>query len=535
MEYFRGTLRALLGQQNGHVQVLIIAPILALSFLGAVVRAASSAVDHTLAQNAVIAQLQQRLSEIHHKTTDSFEPTLSQQELKQEPHQGFKKELKQELKQELGLPLESITSDEAATPVEEDEAPSVKVAILPSSQHDTPALELHQSVHFIKRNETLATILKKEGLPRRQTASWLTAARKMDELRRLQLGHAMTLSYDHDTSGTPTLRTVAYNINKRSLFVLEKGENGRIQSRVETVPTTLVWRAVGGRITGSLYQAATKMGVPARVVDDLADLDWELNLSSEIQPGAVFKIIYEEMQSNGETISHGRVLAAEIVNNGKTYTTLSLEPEEEYHADRGLRRGSQFLRYPVRFTRISSVFTDARFHPIYKRKRPHLGVDFAAPTGTPVRAVADGKVTYSGWKGAYGRFLQIDHAGPYSSAYAHLRRIKKGVKVGSVVKRGQIIGHVGSSGAATGPHLHFEMHKNGKYINPLKAKVNIKKFVARQKRKDSKPLDPQLAALKKKLEGYLAALSVEDKPESRIYTAIPRVRTAARKAADPRA
>ncbi len=495
VEYCKEILCISLGRQNGHVQALLIAPILVVGFLGFVVRAASPAVDSTLAKNGVIAQLQQRLSEIRQKS----------------------------------VPGGDVPNSVETLPAEEPPALEEKtVALLLPSEPGAPLRKPRQIVHLIKQNETFETILKKEKLPWRQFAAWITAAQKIDELRRLQINHAIMLSYAPDQKGLPTLRTVAYSIDKRSMLVLEKDENGRVQSRLETAPTTLVWRAVGGRITHSLGRAASKIGVPASIIDAVADMGWDLNLSYDLQPGDPFKIIFEEIQHNGQAVKHGKVLAAEIVNKGKKHRVFPLDEEE------GMGVGRQFLRYPVRFTRVSSVYSDARLHPIYKRKRPHRGVDFAAPTGTPVRAVADGKVTYAGWKGNYGRFLKIDHNGPYSSAYAHLRRIKKGVRAGTFVKRGQVIGYVGSSGAATGPHLHFEMHKNGKYINPLK-KVPAPKTLAWQKRSPAVRPDPQLTAIRKKLEEYLAGLSVQNGPESRVYTAIPRIQTAAREAAEPQA
>ena len=514
-EYCKEVFRIFLGRQNGHVQALIIAPILAVSFLGFVVRAASSAVDPTLAKNGVIVQLQQRLNEIQQRSDiPNSEETVPTEE------QPIAQPIEQPIAQSLGQP----------TPEEkEDAAPSATVALLPPSGPEAPVLGPRQSVHLIKPDETFTTILKKERLPWRQFAAWINAAQKIYELRRLQINHALTLSYEHDQLGTPTLRTVAYSIDKRSSLVLEKDESGHIESRVETVPTTLVWRAVGGRITHSLGWAASKIGVPASIIDAVADMGWDLNLSYDLQPGDPFKIIFEEIQHDGQAVRHGKVLAAEIMNKGKKHLVFPLDAEE------GMGFGQQFLRYPVQFTRISSVFNDARLHPIYKRRRPHLGVDFAAPPGTPVRAVAAGRVTYAGWRGDYGHFLKINHAGPYSSAYAHLRRIKKGVRAGTVVKRGQIIGHVGSSGAATGPHLHFEMHKNGRYINPLKAKVYTRKSDVRQKMAAAMPLDPQLAIMKKKLEEYLADLSVQGKSESRVYTPIPSIQTAARETADPHA
>ncbi len=496
LEYCKEILCVSLGRQSGHVQALLIAPILAVGFLGFIVRAANPAVDPSFAKNEVTAQVQQRLNEIQQRSAVPGH-------------------------------VETISTGAHPTPEEkEDTVPAVLVALPPLPEPVMPIGMPHHIVHAIKPNETFAEILKKEGLSPQQTAAWITAAQQRAEVRRLQVGRTITLSYEPDHNGTPTLRTVSCSINQDTSLVFEKDESGHIQSRIETVPTTLVWRAVGGRITHSLGWAARKIGVPAGIIDAVADMGWDMNLSYDLQPGDPFKIIFEEIQYNGQAVKHGKVLAAEIVNKGKKHLVFPLDAEE------GMGFGQQFLRYPVQFTRISSVFSDARLHPIHKRRRPHRGVDFAAPTGTPVRAVADGKVTYAGWKGDYGRFLKIDHAGPYSSAYAHLRRIKKGMRAGAFVKRGQVIGYVGSSGAATGPHLHFEMHKNGRYINPLK---KVQTQLARQKRVPAVRPDPQLAAIRKKLEEYLARLSVQNGPESRIYTAIPRIQTATHKAVEPQA
>ena len=499
LEYCKEILCISLGCQNGHVQALLIAPILAVGFLGFIVRAANPAADPASAKNEVTAQVQQRLNEIQTRTN------ILNTAPAQEP---------------ISQPVSALIEEKAMLSGKEDAS-----SPLPSQQ-DAPAREPHQVVHAIKPGETFGAILQKAGLSRQQTAAWISAAQKRDEARRLQINHTVAFSYDYGHNGTVTLQKVAYNINQRSMLVLEKDKSGRVQSRIETAPTTLVWRAVGGRITHSLGWAAGKIGVPASIIDAVADMGWDLNLSYDLQPGDPFKIIFEEIQHNGQAVKYGRVLAAEIVNKGKKHLVFPLDMEE------GLGFGQQFLRYPVQFTRISSVFSDARLHPIYKRKRPHRGVDFAAPTGTPVRAVADGKVTYAGWRGDYGRFLKIDHAGPYSSAYAHLRRIKKGVRAGTFVKRGEVIGSVGSSGAATGPHLHFEMHKNGRYINPLK-KIPPQNIFAQKKRPSTARPDPQLAAIRKKLEEYLARLSVQNGPESQTYTAIPRIQTAAREAAEP--
>lgn len=454
MKYLRGTLRILLAQESGQIQLLIIAPILTLSFLSLIVRTASSAVDPALEKKRVTEQLKRRLSEVQSEEENSIE---------------------------------------------------LAIAPPPSSTPPSPL----QITRQVKRNATLATIMKEEGLNAEETAEWLAVAGKLKEVRRMRPGHAVTLSFVEEDKGR-VLRSLSYEIDKRSLLVLERKTEGHIVSRRESLPSTPVWRAVAGRIESNLYNAATTLGVPARIVDDLADMDWDLNFSSDLRSGDLFKIIFEEFHRDGQVIEYGRILAAEIVNKGKTFTLFSI-PEED---GSGVSRASQqFLRYPLKFTRISSVFTHARFHPILARVRPHLGVDFAAPAGTPVRAVADGTVTHAGRNGGFGNFVRIDHPGPYDSSYAHLQRISKGVRVGTSVTRGQVIGYVGSTGLATGPHLHFALYKNGRYINPLTAKLPIVESRGQQKQ------SRQFIETKKRLTDQLATLKVSTQPISLIVAA----------------
>jgi murein DD-endopeptidase MepM/ murein hydrolase activator NlpD len=251
-----------------------------------------------------------------------------------------------------------------------------------------------------------------------------------------------------------------------------------------------------------LYEAAITAGAPARIVDDLVDMGWDLDFSSALQPGDIFKVIFEEFQQDGKAMKYGQVLAAEIINKGKVFTRFILMngKESKNGASAG---GGPFLRYPLRFTRISSVFTDARLHPILHRLRPHLGVDFAAPTGTPVRVVAGGKVIRAGWSGGFGNCIRIDHPGPFDSFYAHLQRLAKGLKAGATVERGQVIGYVGATGLATGPHLHFALFRDGQYVNPLTTKLPVMEAVTHP------PLSPAVAEKKQRLSEQLAALKVE--------------------------
>lgn len=485
MPFFRTTFRSLTRYPTRDLLVLLAGPVLVVGLLGLVSRAATPATDRMQAGVAVTAQLQHRLHEIR-----------------------LAAERRAEARQVAAAERAPRTWANVATrPTSETVA---RRESRPARKADRP----RRITHRIKPNETLSTILGKEGLPPSQFTAWLSAAHKIDTFNDLQLGNAMTFAYEPDPSGMPTLRKVSYNIDKTSLLVLEKYDSGRIEPRVERLETRQVWRAVSGRITSSLYTAATGMGVPPRVIDEMVDMEWLVNFYG-LHPGATFKVVFEEVQRNGEPVSLGRVLAAEIVNNGKTYTAFSLEP--------GRLDSNMAFVYPVRFTRISSVYRNARFHPVYKKKRPHRGVDFAAPPGTPVRAAATGRVTYAGWKGSYGRFVKIRHAGPYSTAYAHLRRIENGIRAGTLVKQGQTIGTVGTSGTATGPHLHFEMYKNGRFVDPLKERALANTAYAERTQSRTVPLSPKLAALKRRLEDCLATLTLDEQsgPLNRVYTATP--------------
>ena len=483
MPLFRTTFRSLTRYPTKDLLILLAGPVLVLGLLGIVSRAAIPVADPMQAGAEVNAQLQRRLHEIRLAAEQPAEA----------------------LRVAAAEPAARARTGASTHTTHET------VAYLESRPAPTPG-GLRRTTHRIKPNETLSTILRKEGLSPNQFAAWLSAAHKIDKFNDLQFGKDMTLAYEPDSNGLPTLRKVSYNVDDTSLLVLEKYDGGRIEPRVERLRTQRVWRAVSGRISSSLYAAATGMGVPPRVIDDMVDMEWLVNFYG-LHPGATFKVVFEEIQRNGERVGLGRVLAAEIVNNGTTYTAFALEP--------GTRGSDTAFVYPVRFTRISSVYREARFHPVYKKKRPHRGVDFAAPPGTPVRAAAAGRVTYAGWKGSYGRFVKIRHAGSYSTAYAHLRRIKSGLRVGSLVAQGETIGSVGSSGTATGPHLHFEMYKNGRFVDPLKERALANTAAAKRSQTRAAPLSPKLLALKRRLEDCLAALDGQAAPVNRVYTATP--------------
>lgn len=533
----KGARQAFLAQQRGQIQLLIIAPILTLSFLGLLVRSASSAVDHRVEKKKIVAELKRRLDEVNidllqerqesqtDSAGDSSGEALEHGWIAVGDGGGETTILPfVSVEHSLSFDSSSLFDERELDERELDESGLDETAPSPQDLRLSHTFPFKTS-YRVRKGDTLEAILQSEGVAPEQIPVWIAAAKQHKTLWRLQRGRHFSFVFveGDKTPKTPLLKSLTYELDPLSRLILEY-EEGKITTRKETLPTTLVWRVVGGQITRSLYTAALKAGVPLRIVDEMADMDWDLNFSSDLKSGDTFKVIFEEIQQDGAPVKYGGVLAAEIVNNGKTSTLFSLprgkgqSPSESGVAASSAKThsGQRFLRYPVRFTRISSVFTKARFHPILKRKRPHNGVDFAAPRGTPVRAVADGKITTAGWVGGFGRLIRIDHPGPYMTEYAHLNRIAKGIKTGNSVKRGQVIGTVGSTGLATGPHLHFGLFRNGRYINPLSKDLPRTQQIVQRK---ATP-DPFIAEMKKTLTAYLGTIEASSVPATQVLAAL---------------
>ncbi len=264
-----------------------------------------------------------------------------------------------------------------------------------------------------------------------------------------------------------------------------------------------VTREVGGTIDSSLFLAAQAAGISDRTILRLVEIfGWDVDFALDLRKGDRFSLIYEENHWQGEKVSDGAVIAAEFVNQGRSVRAIR-HVDKDGHAryftpeGRSIRR--TFLRSPVKFSRISSRFSWGRYHPVLKRTRPHKGVDYAAPRGTPVIATADGRVTHVGKKGGFGRTVMIKHGGSYSTLYAHLSRYRKGLRRNAHVKQGQVVGYVGQSGLATGPHLHYEFRVNGSHVNPLRVKHPKAAPIAKEYRdgfiQDARLLEARLDAL----------------------------------------
>jgi murein DD-endopeptidase MepM/ murein hydrolase activator NlpD len=329
--------------------------------------------------------------------------------------------------------------------------------------------------HEVRSGETLSTVLSSHGVGSADVAKWLTAIRKQFNPNRIYPGQTVTLSVDMPDQ---RLQRVKFDLGRKGSLVVEDDGPGTAivatKKPVSPAASEVAIRVVEGEITSSLYAAASAKRVPDRIISEAAEvLGWEINFGRDLQKGARFRLAYEEtIHVDTRESWAGKLLAIELINRGKHYEGFHFATANGktsgYYDRKGQGLGRAFLRYPVSFSRISSQFSTARYHPVLKRSRPHYGVDFAAPTGTPVKAAADGVVSMAGWHGGNGRFVKIRHDKQYESGYAHLSRIASGVRPGARVKQGQVIGYVGSTGLATGPHLHYAMYRYGKYVDPMK-------------------------------------------------------------------
>ncbi len=323
----------------------------------------------------------------------------------------------------------------------------------------------------IESGDTLASIFAKHGIASKTTHEIARLNEQTRALRHIQPGEKIALLLDVDGR----LKQMKYVPDITRTLLVQRTEDQSFESRIINYQLQAYPVYREGRIESSLFEAAAAAEIPEDVIMDLASIfGWDIDFSLDIRRGDRFGIVYEELYKDDVKIRNGRILAAEFVNSGKTYRAVYYtDPagNSDYFSPDGKSMRKAFLRSPVDFRRISSRFSNKRWHPLLSTWRSHKGVDYAAPHGTPVRAAGDGKVILAGTKGGYGRLIVLRHGGRYTTAYGHLRGFARGVRSGKKVKQGQIIGYVGSSGVATGPHLHYEFRVNGVHRNPLTVKL----------------------------------------------------------------
>ncbi|WP_407275742.1 peptidoglycan DD-metalloendopeptidase family protein [Halothiobacillus sp. DCM-1] len=366
-----------------------------------------------------------------------------------------------------------------------------------SAPDDTASASEKTLEMVIKRGDNLSTVFARAGLSAQDVQQVVDLGQPAAPLKALKPGEKISLALtpDHQLLG------VDYKVAPdKALSIRKEGDAGLIASEI-VLPSESRLVTAEGKIESSLYQSALDAGVPAAMVMQLADIfGWKINFLKDVQPGDQFRIVYAEQWVQGKRVGTGHVMAAEFTNQGKTFQALRYTTPTGvtgYYEPNGASLERGFLRYPVEFSRISSKF-GMRMHPLFHHLKQHNGVDFAAPTGTPIHAAGAGKVTFIGWQHGYGKVIKLAHEGNFQTVYGHMSGFNRRLKTGSTVAMGEVIGYVGMTGDATGPHLHYEFHVKGVYTDPLSAKLPEANPIPSRYRKDflaqTQPLLDAMAA-----------------------------------------
>lgn len=323
---------------------------------------------------------------------------------------------------------------------------------------------------IVRRNDTLDQIFRTLRLSLADLASLRALPDLRSTLDLLRPGEALT--FFHDDAGQ--LLGLTRQLSESERLTVERADDG-FQARIIENPLEREVRTGEATITSSLFEAAQAAGISDQTAIAIADVfAWDIDFVLDVRSGDRFVVTYEQLSQDGERLRDGALLAVKFVNQGREYRAVRyVDPQgnARYFTPEGRSLRKAFLRAPLEFTRVSSRFNPNRKHPVLNRIRAHRGVDYAAPTGTPVRAAGDGRVQFRGVKGGYGNVIELSHANGVVTVYGHMSRFAKQVRRGQRVAQGQVIGYVGQSGLATGPHLHYEYRLRGVYKDPQKVKL----------------------------------------------------------------
>ena len=322
----------------------------------------------------------------------------------------------------------------------------------------------------IKPGDSLSKVLSNEGISAQDVYKVSLADKAQKTLIQMRPGQTLHFT-TNEVSGELTKLTLV--LNRLDSVAFERNNDEFNRTDISRTPD-IVEAYKEAEINNSLFVDGMKSGIDQPLLIELANIfGWDIDFALDIRKGDSLSMLYEEKFLDGEKIGHGDIIAAQFINNGRTYQAIRYKTDKgaNYYTPDGLAMRKAFIRTPVDFTRISSKFNPNRLHPVFKTTRPHRGVDYAAASGTPVKAAGDGKISFAGKQNGYGNVVIIDHGRGYQTLYAHLRGFAKGTKRGTRVQQGKVIAYVGQTGWATGPHLHYEFRINGTHKNPVTVKL----------------------------------------------------------------
>ncbi len=322
----------------------------------------------------------------------------------------------------------------------------------------------------VKRNQSISDILLAYNVSHQTIFQLANLSKNVFDVRKLAANKKYTVIYQEEDS-LPSAKALVYEPNPEEYVVFDLKDSMKVY--VEKRPVTIEEKSISGTIRSSLYEEILKNGGTPELVDLVADMyGWQIDFT-KIYPGDQFKVLYTERVIEGKAVGIEEIIGAELVHYNNPFLSIAFDQGDgvDYFDEEGKSLRKAFLRYPVKFTRISSRYTAKRFHPVQKRYKAHLGTDYAAPTGTPIYAAGDGVITKAQYEKYNGRNVKIRHNATYSTQYLHMNGFAKGIRSGMKVKQGQLIGYVGKTGLATGPHLCYRFWKNGRQVDAMKVEL----------------------------------------------------------------
>ena len=355
----------------------------------------------------------------------------------------------------------------------------------------------------IKSGDNLSTLFNSQGLSASVVYQVASAPKYGKTLSRIRPGETLEFRINQEGS----LTQLRYVQSKLDSIFFNQTDDG-YQAELFTLSPEIRPTYASGTIESSLFLASQKAGLSQNLTMELAGIfGWDIDFVQDIRSGDTFNVLYEEKYLEGEKLGDGNILVASFTNQGQTFTAVRYtdsQGDTDYYTPDGKSMKKAFLRTPVDFTRISSRYNPNRLHPIFKTKRPHRAVDYAAPMNTPIKAAGDGRVQFSGWQNGYGNVVFIEHPNNIVTIYAHANKLT-GLKKGQRVRQGQVIAYVGKTGWATGPHLHYEFRVNGVHRNPMTVKLPDAAPIAKKEMANfKKRSELMIARLEKQSDTLLA-------------------------------
>ncbi len=359
-----------------------------------------------------------------------------------------------------------LNRDSIMHPEVEEIAPDSTIADPPVLMFGIPLDSFDTETGTVKRNQILAQILGDYNLPQGAMAQLVTLTREEFDMRKIKAGNSYTLFLTKDSLNV--LQYLVYEHSPVDYSVFDFTDSLRIYDFKKAINP--VEKRISSSIETSLWNTITQQDLNPMLALELSDIyAWTVDFFG-IQPGDSFSVVYDELFVDNNNIGIGKIHAAYFRQNGREFYAIPFVQDsiESYFDADGSSLRRAFLKAPLHFRRIASRYSHSRMHPILRIRRPHHGVDYSAPIGTPVYSIGDGRVIEAAYRGQNGRIVRVRHNSIYTTAYLHLSRFGKGIHTGALVRQGDVIGYVGSTGLSSGPHLDFRVYKNGSAIDPLK-------------------------------------------------------------------